>query len=255
MDTVYFDLAKAFDTVPHQHLLLKLRAHGIDGLVLNWIQAWLSDRLQRVCLDGAYSTWSRVWSGVPQGSVLGPILFLIFINDLDEHLSNRVLKFADDTKLYGIVDCELQGRCLQHDIDILGDWALDWKMKFNIEKCKVLHYGKDSISYKYSLYGQQIAEVSTEKDLGVTFSSDLKVGIQCREAYNKASQALGLIHRSIKYKNPAILIPLYKTLVRPHLEYCSVVWSPHYIKDKAVLERVQHRFTRMFPDLKALSYE
>ena len=115
VDTVYFDLAKAFDTVPHERLLAKLKAHGIDGLVSNWIRAWLSDRVQRVCIDGVSSSWRRVWSGVPQGSVLGPILFLIFINDLDNHLSNNVLKFADDTKLYGIVDCESQGKCLQQD--------------------------------------------------------------------------------------------------------------------------------------------
>jgi len=98
-------------------------------------------------------------------------------------------------------------------------------MKFNVDKCKVVHYGKSSIGFKYSLYGQPIAESTEEKDLGVgvVFSSDLKVGTQCREAYSKASQALGLIHRVIKYRNPSVLLPLYKSLVRPPLEYCSVV--------------------------------
>jgi len=255
VDTVYFDLAKAFDTVPHQRLLTKLEAHGIDGLLINWIKAWLSDRWQRVCLDGVCSSWRKVWSGVPQGSVLGPILFLIFINDLDDHLSAKVLKFADDTKLFNTVDNQQHGQSLQNDIDILGNWALNWQMKFNVEKCKVVHYGKSSIRFQYSLYGQPIAESTEEKDLGVVFSSDLKVGTQCREAYSKASQALGLLHRVIKYRNPSVLLPLYKSLVRPHLEYCSVVWSPHYVKDKVLLERVQHRFTRMFPELKSLPYE
>ena len=132
---------------------------------------------------------------------------------MDNDLAYNVLKFADDTKLYGIVDCQLEGQCLQQDIDRLGNWARDWKMKFNIDKCKVMHYGKDNIAFKYSLYGQQLAEESSEKDLGVTFSSDLKVNIQCREAYSKASQALGLVNRTIKHKNPAILLPLYKTIV------------------------------------------
>ena len=98
IDTVYLDLAKAFDKVPHQRLLSKLKAHGVDGLVCNWIKAWLADRQQRVCLDGSYSSWRPVWSRIPQGSVLGPVLFLIFINDLDTGLSSKILKFADDTQ-------------------------------------------------------------------------------------------------------------------------------------------------------------
>jgi len=135
-------LAKAFDTIPHQRLLSKLKAHGVDGMIFNWIKAWLSDRWQRVCLDGVCSSWRQVGSGVPQGSVLGPILFLIYISDLDSLISGKVLKFADDTKLYDIVDNQVHGQSLQIDIDSLGDLALQWKMKFNIEKCKVMHYGK-----------------------------------------------------------------------------------------------------------------
>ena len=125
----------------------------------------------------------------------------------------------------------------------------------NVEKCKVVHYGRDNIGYNYSLYGQTLADVESEKDLGVVFSNDLKVGIHSRTAYSKASQSLGLIHRIIKFKNLRILIPLYKSMVRPHLEYCTVIWSPHNVKDKHLLERVQHRFIRMFPELKTLPYD
>ena len=135
------------------------------------------------------------------------------------------LKFADDTKLFEVIDNHFHSQNLQKDIDTLGQWAQQWQMKFNIDKCKVVHYGKDNIGFKYSLYGQPITEVASEKDLGVMFSRDLKVGIQCREAYNKASQSLGLIHRIIKFKSQSVLVPLYKSMVRPHLEYCSVVWS------------------------------
>ena len=128
-------------------------------------------------------------------------------------------------------------------------------MKFNVEKCKVVHYGKRSIDVEYNLYGQLLEEVVSEKDLGVVFSNDLKVRRQCEEAYSKASQMLGLINRTIQFKNPEVLLPLYKSVVRPHLEYCSAVWSPQYVKDKALLEKVQHRFSRMFPELKSLPYE
>ena len=120
-----------------------------------------------MCLDGVCSSWTKVGSGVPQGSVLGPILFLIYISDLDSLISGKVLKFADDTKLYDIVDNQVHGQSLQIDIDSLGDLDLQWKMKFNIEKCKVMHYGKRNIGFQYSLYGQPITEVASAKDLGV----------------------------------------------------------------------------------------
>ena len=119
-------LAKAFDKVPHERLVLKLKAHGIDGLVCNWIKAWLTDRQQRVCLDGRYSRWSPVWSGIQQGSVLGPILFLIFINDLDNGLSSTVHKFADDTKLVRPVNKCTDGQELQSDLDSVCSWASRW---------------------------------------------------------------------------------------------------------------------------------
>ena len=254
VDVVYLDLAKAFDKLPHRRLMSKLNAHGIDGLLGDWIKSWLTDRWQRVCLEGFYSSWLRVWSGVPQGSVLGPVLFLIFINDLDTVVSSNVLKFADDTKLYRVVDCHQDGRTLQDDLNRVCNWADDWKMIFNTDKCKVIHYGKGSINFKYSMCGKVLDEASSEKDLGVTFTKDLKVRQQCEEAYKKASQILGLIHRTIQFKNPPVLISLYKSMVRPHLENCSVAWSPHYVKDKALLERVQHRLTRMFPELKELPY-
>ena len=255
VDTIYLDLAKAFDKVPHQRLLLKLKAHGIDGLVCNWIKAWLADRQQRVCLDGSYSSWKQVWSGVPQGSVLGPVLFLIFINDLDIGLSSNILKFADDTKIYRSVTNLSDRSRLQQDLDSICSWASRWQMEFNVSKCKVVHYGKGSCGYGYNMNKQPIEEVECEKDLGVTFCQDLKVSAHCKEAYSKANRMLGLISRTIKYRNLQSLMNLYKTLVRPHLDYCSSVWNPHFIKDKSLLERVQHRFTRLFPHLRSLPYE
>jgi len=113
---VYLYLAKAFDKVPHHRLILKLKAHGIDGLVGNWIKSWLTDRWQRVCMDGTYSHWTRAWSAVQEGSVLGPLLFLIFINNLDTSISSNILKFADDTKLFRVVDNQTDGHMLQRNL-------------------------------------------------------------------------------------------------------------------------------------------
>ena len=183
---------------------------------------------------------------MPQGSVLGPVLFLIFINDLDDELTSDVLKFADDTKIYHPVNSEIEGGSLQQDLVTVSNWAKKWQIEFNVSKCKIMHFGKRNIGYKYSMNGHALEEVATEKDLGVTFSSDLKSATHCKEVYSKANRMLGLISRTIKYKSPTVLINLYKSLVRPHLDYCSTVWSPHYNKEKLLLERVQHRFTRLF---------
>ena len=188
-------------------------------------------------------------SGVPQGSVLGPILFLIFINDLDNGLSSAVLKFADDTKLFRPVNNCTDGEKLQLDLDSVCSWAKRWQMSFNVSKCKVMHYGNGNIGYKYSMGGVTVELMDCEKDLGVTFTNDLKTTAHCKDVYSKANRMLGLLSRTINEKNPAVLTTLYKSIVRPHLEYCSTTWKPHYNKDKFLLERIQHRFARMFPTL------
>ena len=133
-------------------------------------------------------------SGVPQGSVLGPILFLICINDLDNNISSDVLKFADDTTIYRTVTNLVDGQRLQKDLDTVGAWAVRWQMKFNVEKCKVLHYGRNSIgACQYNMYGQPLAEATAEKDLGVVLSNDLKVVQQCIEACSKANERKGVL--------------------------------------------------------------
>ena len=128
-------------------------------------------------------------------------------------------------------------------------------MEFNVSKCKVVHYGRCNIGHSYKMQGQLLNEAVSEKDLGVTFTNDLKVATQCKEVYAKANQMLGLVSRTIQFRNPSVLMNLYKSLVRPHLDYCSTVWSPQYRKDISLLERVQHRFTRLFPHLRELPYE
>jgi ribonuclease P/MRP protein subunit RPP40 len=254
MDAIYLDFAKAFDKVPHKRLIMKLRNHGIGGRLLSWIEDWLKDRRQRVCLQGEESDWKSVLSGVPQGSVLGPVLFLVYINDLDIGITNLIYKFADDTKLLAKVDSAEEHDKLQDDLNTLVSWSKDWQMKFNTDKCKVMHFGSSNNQFDYYMEGHALNSVTNEKDLGVEVTADLKNTAHCIRAYKKANRVLGMIYRTISYKSQEIMLSLYKTLVRPHLEYCVSAWSPCYKKDKVLLEKIQHRFTRMIKPLRHLDY-
>jgi len=143
---------------------------------------------------------------------------------------------------------------LQQDLQKLFDWSVKWQMEFNLDKCKVMHFGRNNQHYKYSTNNRQLGVVDVERDLGILISSDLKVSSQCVQACSKANRMLGMINRTIRHKSVDILLQLYKSLVCPHLEYCVPVWSPAYKKDKFLIERVQHRFTRMIPELANLQY-
>ena len=254
VDVIYLDFAKAFDKVPHGRLLEKLDKHGIGGRVWDWIKEWLRDRSQRVCVNGYCSDWRPVTSGVPQGSVLGPILFLIFINDLEYGLTNPVFKFADDSKLVAKVNNSYDRDLLQRDLEQLKQWSDTWQVPFNTSKCKVMHIGRTNLEFQYSMGNQNLEAVTDQRDLGVQLTADLKPSAQCHKAYTKASKVLGMISRTFSYKGRDVMVRLYKSLVRPHLEFCISAWSPYYKKDKELLERVQHRFTRMFPGLRTLPY-
>ena len=224
---------------------------------MKWIEHWLRDRRQRVCVNGQLSSWKNVGSGVPQGSVFGPVLFLIFINDIDADIQSQILKFADDTKIFRTVETPDDCSVVQSDLNLLMQWAEKWQMRFNVGKCQVMHLGKKNsqIQSEYYMYQQKLKVCEVERDLGVLMSDDMKVSSQCQHAYLKANRVLGLIRRNIVNKTPDILVRLYKSLVRPHLEYCVSSWSPHYVKDKALLEKIQHRFTRILPTLRKLTYE
>ena len=255
VDLIYLDFEKAFDTVPHERLLTKLASHGIRGNLLSWIRNWLRNRKQRVVLNGKTSSWKDVTSGVPQGSVLGPLLFVVYINDIDHGLKSTVSKFADDTKLCGIANSHADQLDIQEDLDKLAQWSEKWLMKFNPSKCKVMHIGRNNIKYDYKLFGKKITKVDCEKDLGVIFSNDLKTSKQCISVSEKANKILGLIARSFDFKSPAVINKLYRSLVRPNLEYAVSVWSPNLIKDVDRLEKVQRRATKLIPDIRNKSYE
>ena len=145
MDIIYMDFAKAFDKVPHQRLLTKLKAHGIDGKVFQWISSWIQNRRQRVVLNGTFSDWMEVISGTPQGSILGPLLFIIYINDIDDNITIDILKkFADDTKGGQTVSTIADQEKLQTALNQLYSWSKKWGMEFNVSKCKILHVGKNN---------------------------------------------------------------------------------------------------------------
>ena len=163
VDIVFLDFAKAFDKVPTKRLLKKVWAHGIRGKIYDWIKVWLEDRVQRVVLNGEASVWAAVLSGVPQGSVLGPLLFLIFINDLDEagSAAEIIRKFADDTKVAQPIRTNGDGgnpdqQKLQDALDGLVEWAGRWGMSFNVQKCKVMHVGRDNSKLPYFMAGLQL---------------------------------------------------------------------------------------------------
>ena len=171
-------------------------------------------------LNGCTSSWSEVYSGVPQGSVLGPLLFLVYINDIDDNIINKLSKFADDTKLVGKVSTDDQVESMRHDLNELFKWSEDWLMLFNAEKCKVMHFGAGNKLFSYNLGGGCLAVSEGERDLGVNVSIDLKVSKQCMKAAATANCVLGMISRTISRRSKHITVHLYKSLVRSHLEYC-----------------------------------
>ena len=263
VDVLYLDFAKAFDKVPHQRLLQKLRAHGITGKVNSWIECWLSGRQQRVVINGKSSEWAPVTSGVPQGSVLGPTCFIIFINDIDEVVdivNGFVFKFADDTKYGRTVISEADRELMQEGIDRLLEWAERWQMEFNRKKCKVLHFGHNNPRFSYTLGGYApggvvLENVDVEKDIGVMIHESLKPSQQCYKAAAKGNQILGQINKSFHYRDKDTWIPLYKTYVRHHLEFSCQAWSPWLKKDIEMLEKVQMKAVARVVGLKGKTYE
>lgn len=255
VDIIYLDFSKAFDKVPHGILIDKLLKIGLDGPTVRWVHNWLSNRTQRVSIDGSTSSWRAVTSGVPQGSVLGPVLFNIFINDLDNRVDGLLIKFADDTKLGGLANTQDERTTLQSNLDWLEDWAERNKMSFNREKCKVVHLGRKNVGHTYRMGDSWLGSSTSEKDLGVVIDNKLNMSQQCETAARRANAVLGCIRKSIISKTREVIIPLYSALVRPHLEYCVQFWAPHFQKDIDRLEQVQRRATKMIQGLQDMSYE
>jgi len=255
-DLIYLDFAKAFDKVAKKRLLAKLEAHSIRKDVKKWIEAWLTGRKQRVVINGHASSWLPVESGVPQGSVLGPILFVLFINDIDLSASSSTLvrKFADDTKLGQILKDLFAHIELQNSLNNLVEWSETWNMQFNAKKCKVIHIGKNNPNHQYSMQGHILESVSEERDVGVMIHNSLKPSTQCAKAAKRANQVLGHLCRVFHYRDEKVFLSLYKKYVRCHLEYASPAWSPWTKQDIDTLEQVQKRAIKRISGLEG-TYE
>jgi hypothetical protein len=259
VDIIYLDYSKAFDTVPHERLLRQVSSLGIKGQLLNWIRSFLTGRRQKVKVHDAVSSWRPVESGVPQGSVLGPTLFAMFVCDVPSVVDNMISMFADDTKLYNVITDMDSGTSLSDDLNKLQAWSDKMQMKFHPEKCKVMHLGlrnpcTDYFMRKNDGTVHELQNTTSEKDLGVTVDNQLKFSEHINNIVSKANRVLGCIKHTFKHLNSDTFLLLYKSIVRPHLEYASCVWSPSLKKDKDALERVQRRATKLVPELKDLPY-
>ena len=226
--------------------------------MLTWIEAFLKDRKQRVIVNSQHSNWTEVTSGIPQGSVLGPILFLIYINDIEDSVKSTIRLFADDMKLFSTVCSVEDSKQIQKDTDNLSKWSDKWLLKYNIEKCCTLHYGHNNPNVTYHLTNsngkQEIKNTDREKDLGITFDTDMKFRQHISDCINKGNQITGLVRRSFLHIKPKSFCKLYKTLIRPHLEYGNIIWHPRFKNDIDAIERVQRRSTKLVSNIRDLSY-
>ena len=243
---MFFDVSKAFDTVPHLPLLQTLERFDVDKYILRWIKDYLLHRSQLVCIDGCMSPSLPAISGVPQGSVLGPLLFISYINDVTSVISegSEINMFADDIALYRIIKSAADYNQLQLDIDSVSSCIEGKHLKFNARKCKYMLISRKRIHTlappSLTVDGILLTQVMEYKYLGVTIASDLSWSPYIMKLCNKARKIIGVFYRRF-YRNSSssTLLKLYLSHIRPHLEYCSAVWNPHLKGDITELEKVQ----------------
>lgn len=258
VDIFYLDFQKAFDTVPHYRLFIKLMSFGICGKMLTAIRDFLSERTFKVVVGDSTSESYEVSSGVPQGSVLGPLLFLLYINDLPEKIKNYVALFADDLKMISKSSTKDLNQC---DINSLVEWQDKWLLTFNTNdnKCKIIHVGKDNPCNQYYMGEVLLPAVDSEKDLGVLMSKNRKWNDHIHLGISKANQMIAWVIRSVISRKPHIMLNIYKCMIRPNIEYCVQLWSPlpshgnwGLILD---IEDVQRKFTRLIDGIGLLTYK
>ena len=234
---------------------MKLEGLGVQGNILNWIKSFLTDRRQRVSVRGSFSSWLPVVSGVPQGSVLGPVLFLFYINDLVDGLECPILLFADDAKIYKELRTPDDVEALARDMKRIQEWSEKWLLSFNEDKCATMHIGLHNQQHDYILNNKALKKSDFEKDLGVLVSNDLKPAKHVAAVALKANRVVGTIKKNFEFLDKETIVSLHCTLVRPILEYAVQSWCPFLAKDIEELEKVQHRITKLVPGFENMPYE
>lgn len=251
VDAIYTDFSKAFDRVDHALLGSKVSQYGIHGCLLRWIKSYLSNRTQLVAVKGYLSSPKFIQSGVPQGSHLGPLFFIVFINDLICRLRSHCLVYADDLKIFKSITDANDYAAIQRDLDVLAEWSLTNGMSLNTDKCYAISFTakKQTFDHVYTLQGVPLTRVHTIRDLGVIFDSRLTFRDHYDNIINRCNRSLGFVLRSTKhFKKPSTTLTLFYSLVRSLLEYCCPVWSPYYSVHIGRLESIQRKC------LKILSY-
>ena len=245
-DVILLDFSKAFDTVPHRRLLNKLQNCKINNFIMTWIKSWLTQRTQCVVVDGISSSSVSVLSGVPQRTVLGPLLFLIYVNDIASGVSSSICLFADDCILYRTIKCEADSIILQPDLDILSQWSTLWQMKFNVSKCVLICCSRSPnlFQYNYQLYDHILDVRDEHLYLGVLLHKSLSWSNHIAKTSAKASQLFNFLRRNLSNCSPSVKASAYLTIVRPVLEYVASVWDPYQQNDILSLEKVQRRAAR-----------
>jgi hypothetical protein len=259
VDVIYLDFSKAFDKISHSLLLLKLQRRGLPSQLVAWIASFLANRRQRVALGSDYSDWAPVTSGVPQGSVLGPLLFNIFVDDLDDvlHPDVKIKKFADDTKLYITYSAQAAvpaASKLQTSLDALLTWCNRWLMQLNFAKCNVMYLGNHNPHAAYSLNGHTLAGASTVRDLGIAVSDSGRLSQHCLNVAAHARRLTGLMLRTFRSRKRSVIMPILTSIIRPVVEYATPVWNPCLQKDIAELESIQRKVTKCIEGLHGLPY-
>ena len=228
---VFLDISKAFDKVWHEGLIFKLKQNGIRGNLLNFFISYLNGRKQRVGINGSYSEYSLIESGVPQGSVLGPLLFLVYINDLEKNLKSQVKFYADDTMLYSIVhDPATSAADLNHDLDLIQKWAYQWKMEFNPDPLKqanqiIFSCKRHKVNHPPIFFnGIEVAIEDEQKHLGLILTPNLSFMKHVKAKIKNANKHIGIIKCLNKYLPFKILNQMFKTFARTHMDYCDIIY-------------------------------
>ena len=256
VDAIYVDLAKAFDSVSHPKLMFKLKEIGFGGGVLEWLRSFLCSRVQCVRVQNFLSPYEPVLSGVGQGTILGPLIFLVYVNEvMTVPLSNSCLKlYADDAKLYGEAKSIPEAREIQSDLDKVSTYFNDWQLNVNVDKCEVLHLGYGNPNFQYVISNADLPQVSFCRDLGILISNDFNSLKHCTQISRNAYFKLKQFQMCFSCSDVNFQVFVFKTYIRPLLEYNTHIWSPHLIRDINTVENVQRRFTKFLPGMRNRPY-